>query len=360
MHSTFRACKYPSPIWLMADGGGTKKKKKSGTKKKKSASALASARGNSSTSPPTLPTPLDEKIVAAAPQTAAGSADPPRFVETAEEAPAEESLLPPPAATVKEVEQPEKLAPPPLPSPPSPNEPPPSRQKQEEKQSGVRRSAPPVPKKHTLSAPTPSAPKQAWSLRRVLDQHAPSLKIPTPAGVDIVKQTDYLLAGVPSLAAFLAFNFVNKFILRSMLQITFFPPPLIGMFLFYLAMLSMQDSDAEKCVKFFEPAVALLTNFLPVMFSPGLICTPSATVGIGLVDFLKFTLVIGLGMTAVIFQTGTLTDYIMKISKVRGCVMVCGLVIGWVCERGRTIETHVTPQTLSEVAHMYNAHMYNG
>jgi len=179
----------------------------------------------------------------------------------------------------------------------------------------VRRSAPPVPKKHTLSAPTPSAPKQALSLRRVLDQHAPSLKIPTPAGVDIVKQTDYLLAGVPSLAAFLAFNFVNKFILRSMLQITFFPPPLIGMFLFYLAMLSMQDSDAEKCVKFFEPAVALLTNFLPVLFSPGLICTPSATVGIGLVDFLKFTLVIGLGMTAVIFQTGTLTDYIMKISK---------------------------------------------
>jgi len=343
----------------MADGGGTKKKKKSGTKKKKSASALASARGNSSTSPPTLPTPLDEKIVAAAPQTAAGSADPPRFVETAEEAPAEESLLPPPAATVKEVEQPQKLAPPPPPSPPSPNEPPPSRPPPEAKQSGVSRLIP-VTKKNTLSAPTPSAPKQAWSLRRVLDQHAPSLKIPTPAGVDIVKQTDYLLAGVPSLAAFLAFNFVNKFILRSMLQITFFPPPLIGMFLFYLAMLSMQDSDAEKCVKFFEPAVALLTNFLPVMFSPGLICTPSATVGIGLVDFLKFTLVIGLGMTAVIFQTGTLTDYIMKISKVRGCVMVCGLVIGWVCERGRTIETHVTPQTLSEVAHMYNAHMYNG
>lgn len=359
MHPTFRACKYPSPIWLMADGGGTKKKKKSGTKKKKSASALASARGNSSTSPPTLPTPLDEKIVAAAPQTAAGSADPPRFVETAEEAPAEESLLPPPAATVKEVEQPQKLAPPPPPSPPSPNEPPPSRPPPEAKQSGVSRLIP-VTKKNTLSAPTPSAPKQAWSLRRVLDQHAPSLKIPTPAGVDIVKQTDYLLAGVPSLAAFLAFNFVNKFILRSMLQITFFPPPLIGMFLFYLAMLSMQDSDAEKCVKFFEPAVALLTNFLPVMFSPGLICTPSATVGIGLVDFLKFTLVIGLGMTAVIFQTGTLTDYIMKISKVRGCVMVCGLVIGWVCERGRTIETHVTPQTLSEVAHMYNAHMYNG
>jgi len=153
------------------------------------------------------------------------------------------------------------------------------------------------------------------SLRRVLDQHVPTLKIPTPAGVDMVTQIDYALAGLPSLAAFLAFNFVNKFIIRSMLKITSFPPPLIGMFLFFVGMVSMKESDAEKCVEFFEPGVALLTNFLPVLFSPGLICTPSATVGIGFVDFLRFTLVIGLGMTAVIFQTGMLTDYIMKISK---------------------------------------------
>jgi hypothetical protein len=126
------------------------------------------------------------------------------------------------------------------------------------------------------------------SLRRVLDQHVPRVKIPKPAGVDLVKQVDYFLAAVPGLAALLAFNFANKMLMLKVLKIAKFPPPLVGMFVFFGTMLSLPPRDAEQFVAFFQPAVTLLTNLLPVFFSPGLINLPSAMADVAWKDFLKF------------------------------------------------------------------------
>jgi len=130
-----------------------------------------------------------------------------------------------------------------------------------------------------------------------------------------VKQVDYLLAGVPSLAAMLVFNFVNKEIMTKVLHITKFPPPLVGMFVFFITMLAVEGSDAAMFVDFFEPGVTLLTNFLPVFFMPGLLNAPAALSEIALVDILKFGLVISLGMTAITFKAGFLAEMIMKRSK---------------------------------------------
>ena len=156
------------------------------------------------------------------------------------------------------------------------------------------------------------APKQMLSLRRVLEQHAPKLSIPTPANVDAVKQVDYVLAAVPSLGVIMAFNIVLKFVMKSLLGISQFPPPLVGMFIFFGTLVSMKDEDAARFVDFFEPANVLLTNFLPVFFSPGLIRTPAAAKGVKMIDFVKFVATISVGLVSVLAQTGFLTDFIMR------------------------------------------------
>ena len=110
-------------------------------------------------------------------------------------------------------------------------------------------------------------------------------------------------------------NILLKFAMRSV-GINKFPPPLVGMFIFFASMVSMEEKDAAKFVNFFEPANVLLTNFLPVFFSPGLIRTPAAARGVKLWDFVKFVTIISGGLVAIIFQTGLLTDFVMKIAKV--------------------------------------------
>ena len=159
------------------------------------------------------------------------------------------------------------------------------------------------------------APQQMLSLRRVLAAAAPGLEVPKPAGIDLVKQIDYALEAVPSLAAMFASNFAVAMLMRNVLGITKFPPPVVGMFAFFGTMLSLKESDADKFVAFFEPSVKMLTIFLPVFFSPGLIRTPAAARGTNLVDFLKFTLIISLGLVSIIAQTGFVTQFVMKLSK---------------------------------------------
>ena len=156
------------------------------------------------------------------------------------------------------------------------------------------------------------APKQMLSLRRVLEQHAPKLSIPTPANVDAVKQVDYVLAAVPSLGVIMAFNIALKFVMKNLLGISQFPPPLVGMFIFFGTLVSMKDEDAARFVDFFEPANVLLTNFLPVFFSPGLIRTPAAAKDVKMIDFVKFVATIFVGLVSVLAQTGFLTDFIMR------------------------------------------------
>jgi putative effector of murein hydrolase LrgA (UPF0299 family) len=153
------------------------------------------------------------------------------------------------------------------------------------------------------------------SLRRLLSEHAPGLEIPKPAGIDLVKQMDYALEAVPGLSAMFASNFIMSTLMKDVLGITKFPPPVVGMFAFFGTMLSLKESDADKFVAFFEPSVKLLTIFLPVFFSPGLIRTPAAARGTNLIDFMKFTLIISLGLVAIIAQTGYVTEYVMKLSK---------------------------------------------
>jgi putative effector of murein hydrolase LrgA (UPF0299 family) len=141
------------------------------------------------------------------------------------------------------------------------------------------------------------------------------VKIPTPGGVDLVDHIDYLLAAVPSMAALILFNDINKAFMQKLFKIKQFPPPLVGMFIFFGTMLSLEDSKAARFVDFFEPAVTLLTNFLPVFFMPGLLNAPQAMSKIALSDFLKFVVVIALGMTAITVKAGLLGEYVMGISK---------------------------------------------
>ena len=143
------------------------------------------------------------------------------------------------------------------------------------------------------------------SLRRLVDQHAPTLNIPKPGGVDMIKQVDYALASVPAMSAFLAFNFVLKFIMKGVLKIPIVPPPLVGMFIFFGYMLSLSDADAVKFVDFFTPGNNMLKHFLPVFFIPGLIFTPVAARSIKLLDFIKFATAVMTGMSLVLVQVGT-------------------------------------------------------
>ena len=160
-------------------------------------------------------------------------------------------------------------------------------------------------------------PTQILSLRRVINSVSPDASIPAPSGLDLVKQVDYVLAAVPSLLAFLAFNHVVKSTMRQVLPNLKFPAPLVGMFLFFFAMLSMPRSAAAKFVEFFEPGVTLLTNFLPALFAPGLIRTPAALKagGVSMVDFLKFCLAISLGGTAIAIETGIVTESILRLTR---------------------------------------------
>jgi hypothetical protein len=122
----------------------------------------------------------------------------------------------------------------------------------------------------TLKPPTKShvstgSPTQTLSLRRFMKARVPNVKIPTPGGIDIVEHLDILLAAVPSMAALLLFNDVNKAFVRELFKVKKFPPPLVGMFLFFGTMLYLDGKDAAKAAKFvafFEPAVTLLTTFL--------------------------------------------------------------------------------------------------
>lgn len=164
-------------------------------------------------------------------------------------------------------------------------------------------------------SPVSRAPKHILSLRRVLDKQAPTLKIPTPGGVDLIKQTDYFLAAVPSLVAFVVFNQLIKVFMLHCLNIRKFPPPLVGMFIFFGTLLFLREEAATAMVDFFHPAVTLLTNFLPVFFMPGLLNAPAALSGIAVVDILKFCLVVALGMISITLKAGFLCEYIIKISR---------------------------------------------
>lgn len=163
------------------------------------------------------------------------------------------------------------------------------------------------------------APTQMLSLRRVLHRVSPEVDFPAPAGFDLVKQVDYVLAAVPSLLAFLAFNHVVKFAMQLGFGGTRFPAPLVGMFLFFFAMLGMSASAAAKFVEFFEPGVTLLTNFLPALFAPGLIRTPAAfkAGGVSTEDFAKFGLAIAIGGSAIAVETGMFTELIMRLTAAR-------------------------------------------
>ena len=165
-------------------------------------------------------------------------------------------------------------------------------------------------------------PTQILSLRRVINSVSPDASIPAPEGLDLVKQVDYVLAAVPSLLAFLAFNHVIKSTMRQVLPNLKFPAPLVGMFLFFFAMLGMPRSAAAKFVEFFEPGVTLLTNFLPALFAPGLIRTPAALKagGVSMVDFFKFCLAISLGGTAIAIETGIVTESILWLTRKSTCV----------------------------------------
>jgi len=154
----------------------------------------------------------------------------------------------------------EPAADPPAAPPPPPSPPPPS---------------PHAPKSATKPAAA-GAPKQMLSLRRVLDRAAPAVSLPTPGGVDLVAQIDYFLASVPGMAVFLVFNSLMRIFTRGMLGLATFPPALVGMFIFFFTMIGLEDRDAAKFVAFFDPAVVLLTNFLPVFFLPGLLNAPAA------------------------------------------------------------------------------------
>ena len=94
-----------------------------------------------------------------------------------------------------------------------------------------------------------------------------------------------------------------------------FPPPLVGMILFFGTMLSLEEGAATKFVNFFEPGVTLLTHFLPVFFMPGLLNAPAAMWEFAVVDLLKFFLVIGLGVSAMTIKTAYLSEYIIKLTK---------------------------------------------
>ena len=183
---------------------------------------------------------------------------------------------------------------------------------------GGRSSTLPPQKPPVLQKASPvGAPKQLLSLRRALDTVAPSVKIPTPAGVDLVKQLDYVLEAVPSLSAILLFNFALKGLLRNVLGIKTFPPPLVGMAAFFFTMVNMDSSNAEAVFSFLKPGVALLTNFLALFFLPGLVVTPLAIVReqVRALDFLKFCLIIFSGMAAILAQTSFLVEFLMKITK---------------------------------------------
>jgi len=161
------------------------------------------------------------------------------------------------------------------------------------------------------------------------------MQLPTPGGVDLVKQIDYVLAAVPSGAVLIIFNAWLKILMRQVLKIAIFatptvgsyipsksktrskfPPPLVGMFLFFGTMLSLSEANAAKFVDFFAPALDLVTNFLPLFFVPGLISTPAALEGVGLVDVCKFFVVIFMGMVAIAIKSAYVVEYVMKISKV--------------------------------------------
>eukprot|EP00961_Rhodomonas_salina_P142738 1921580-Rhodomonas_salina.1 len=58
------------------------------------------------------------------------------------------------------------------------------------------------------------------SLRRTIPK---SLQPPAVAGVDLIEQTDYLLATAPSMAAFMAINFSLKHFMQSVLGVKKFP-----------------------------------------------------------------------------------------------------------------------------------------
>jgi putative effector of murein hydrolase LrgA (UPF0299 family) len=175
-------------------------------------------------------------------------------------------------------------------------------------------SRPGPPRAKSLSSQ--SAPQQLFSLRRVLDKHVPAVSIPTPGGIDLVKQLDFLLASVPSFAAILAFNFLNKTFMQKVLGISKFPPPLVGMFVVFGTMLSLDDENAAKFVAFFEPAVTLLTHFLPAFFMPGLLNAPAAMSDIASADFLKFVLIITLGVTAIAIKASFLAEFIIRAFKI--------------------------------------------
>jgi putative effector of murein hydrolase len=148
------------------------------------------------------------------------------------------------------------------------------------------------------------------SLRRVLDG-APALKLPAP-GAELVDLIDYFLASVPGLAVFLMANTVMTIFTRGVLRLAMFPPPLIGMLIFFFTMLGLKERDAAKVVAFFDPAVVMLTNFLPVFFLPGLLNAPAAMAEVALVDFLKFCLIVIMGMAIITIKASLLSEFIIS------------------------------------------------
>jgi hypothetical protein len=127
--------------------------------------------------------------------------------------------------------------------------------------------------------------------------------------VDLI---DYFLASVPGLAVFLMANSVMTIFTRGVLRLATFPPPLIGMLIFFFTMLGLKERDAAKVVAFFDPAVVMLTNFLPVFFLPGLLNAPAAMAEVALVDFLKFCLIVILGMAIITIKASLLSEFIIR------------------------------------------------
>jgi len=154
------------------------------------------------------------------------------------------------------------------------------------------------------------APKQILSLRRVL-YFSPALQLQAP-GAELVDQIDYFLASMPGLAVFLMANSVMTIFTRGVLRLATFPPPLIGMLILFFTMLGLKERDAAKVVAFFDPAVVMLTNFLPVFFLPGLLNAPAAMAEVALVDVLKFCLIVILGMAIITIKASLLSEFIIR------------------------------------------------
>lgn len=153
------------------------------------------------------------------------------------------------------------------------------------------------------------------SLRRTIPK---SLQPPAVAGVDLIEQTDYLLATAPSMAAFMAINFSLKHFMQSVLGVKKFPHALVGMFLFFASMVAMGPKRADQVVDFFKPANDLLTSFLPCFFIPGLIVTPLAAQGVSGIDFGKFLAILATGLTGLYGLVGHIVQILQKMQPSSG------------------------------------------